>query len=156
MNQIPSNCLPLTQTPNPGTAGSCNCYTQVKGYQSNCESFTLMWTNLTHYLTTLAMTCARLSSENGITLTQLTAWNTALYNSLATYDSRAVCIGVGAAYNTPTPTQPTASAPGPTQTNIVQGCTLFYNVQSGNTCEVIDTRFGITFAQFLSWNPSGM
>ena len=34
-----------------------------------------------------------------------------------------------------------------------QGCKKYYTVASGDNCSVIDTKFGITLAQFIKWNP---
>jgi LysM repeat protein len=45
---------------------------------------------------------------------------------------------------------------GPTQTGVVAECQQFYIAQSGDSCYNIETTFGITFAQFYQWNPSGM
>lgn len=100
----------------------------------------------------------------------------ALYAKLEPYGTRAVCIGVGSTSSVPgtaesktktktkTPTKTSVSAPSsttsggppaPTQTGIVKGCRQFYVVQSGDICDSVIKKYGITFAQFLSWNPSG-
>jgi hypothetical protein len=54
------------------------------------------------------------------------------------------------------PSSTTSSPPVPTQTGYIPGCQQFYAVQSGDGCWSIQQQFGITFDQFLSWNPSGM
>jgi LysM repeat protein len=33
-------------------------------------------------------------------------------------------------------------------------CYEWYTIQSGNTCSLIESSFGITFAQLQAWNPS--
>ncbi|KAK4031910.1 hypothetical protein C8A01DRAFT_41650 [Parachaetomium inaequale] len=42
----------------------------------------------------------------------------------------------------------------PQQTGIVSNCNLWYDVVAGDTCDTIPVAFGITRAQFLSWNPA--
>jgi hypothetical protein len=53
------------------------------------------------------------------------------------------------------PSSTSVVPPAPTQTGVVKGCQQFYVVQSGDICDAVTKKFGITFAQFLSWNPSG-
>ena len=48
----------------------------------------------------------------------------------------------------------TASAPAPTGTGTVSGCTEWYVVQSGDYCSLIATKFGLDVNVFMSWNPS--
>jgi hypothetical protein len=86
----------------------------------------------------------------------------ALFQNLSTYDTRAICIGVGpsssptpTATTTATATTATSSSVGPTQTDTVAGCNEFYTVADGDGCDTIENEFGITFAQFYAWNPSG-
>lgn len=55
----------------------------------------------------------------------------------------------------PTATTTTSSI-GPTQTGVVKGCHKFYTVQSGESCDNIESRFGISFGEFHKWNPTGM
>ncbi|KDR74914.1 hypothetical protein GALMADRAFT_123583 [Galerina marginata CBS 339.88] len=51
----------------------------------------------------------------------------------------------------------TTSSPSPTPTNIAAGswtnCTSYYSVVSGDSCQIIDTKFSIAFSDFLRWNP---
>lgn len=53
-------------------------------------------------------------------------------------------------------TATTTSAPpySPTQSGPAANCNSFYLVSSGDTCDKVDSKFGICFAQFRSWNPS--
>ncbi|KAI9823660.1 MAG: hypothetical protein M1826_007678 [Phylliscum demangeonii] len=148
-------CLSVDAT-EPGTAVTCNCYTQIHGYQ-----------NTTGY------NCASIARDAAITLAQLTTWNpwlgsncdTALYAHLGYQDRRAICIGVNASAPTGTASAPpstalsrtgtqTTASMGPTQTGVVAGCLQVYTVRSGDSCNSIETAYGITFAQFYSWNPS--
>ncbi|OJJ42541.1 hypothetical protein ASPZODRAFT_162157 [Penicilliopsis zonata CBS 506.65] len=43
---------------------------------------------------------------------------------------------------------------GPTLPGIASNCVEFYTVVSGDYCEAVEKRFGITAADFLAWNPS--
>ncbi|OIW22890.1 hypothetical protein CONLIGDRAFT_719454 [Coniochaeta ligniaria NRRL 30616] len=43
---------------------------------------------------------------------------------------------------------------GPTQTGTISTCNKWYLVQSGDTCATVESKFGITLAQFLAWNPA--
>ncbi len=44
--------------------------------------------------------------------------------------------------------------PGPTQPGISSNCNKWQIVGAGNTCATIEAQYGITHAQFLSWNPA--
>jgi LysM repeat protein len=48
----------------------------------------------------------------------------------------------------------TTSAPYPTQTGIVSDCNNYYLVSSGDTCESIESKFGIFPSEFEAWNPA--
>ncbi|KAE8353839.1 hypothetical protein BDV28DRAFT_132335 [Aspergillus coremiiformis] len=132
----------------PGTAPNCNCFNYVEwGDDYTCQDFAL---------------------DYEITVSQLLAWNSwlvrdcdaALMGNLNKTSTRAVCVGVGNAPST-TPTMTvsktatsTTASMGPTQTGVVSGCRKFYTVQSGDTCPAIESKFGITAAQFYNWNPT--
>lgn len=46
------------------------------------------------------------------------------------------------------------SIPGPTQSGIAADCITYYLAQVTDTCNSIETSFGITDIQFHSWNPA--
>ncbi|KAK3369408.1 hypothetical protein B0T24DRAFT_707942 [Lasiosphaeria ovina] len=116
--------------------------------------------------------CASIADDASIPLAQLKTWNpwlgsncdTALFANLDENDLRAVCIGISSTAPTGSPTAEPSStssgtktssvSTGPTQTGIVPGCQQFYTVQSGDGCATIQSTFGITFADFYTWNPS--
>jgi hypothetical protein len=95
-----------------------------------------------------------LVSENGITFTELVAWNTwlsedcdtALFANIIIHDDRAVCIGVGS-------TSMTAPATS-TVSGIASNCDECYTVVSGDSCAQIESTYGITFARLYEWNPA--
>lgn len=44
--------------------------------------------------------------------------------------------------------------PGPVQTGVASNCNKWTVVQAGGSCAAIESQYGITFAQFLGWNPA--
>jgi LysM repeat protein len=56
-------------------------------------------------------------------------------------------IGVARAQTASTP-------PGPTFTGSPANCNKWYVIASGDTCGSVEAKFGITHAQFISWNPA--
>lgn len=53
-----------------------------------------------------------------------------------------------------TATSTGVSIPGPTQSGIPADCNSYYLAKSTDTCNSIETSFGITDVQFHAWNPS--
>jgi len=54
----------------------------------------------------------------------------------------------------PPTTSTTSSSPySPMQPGLVSNCNNFYRVASGDTCQQIEGKYGISPAQFSSWNP---
>ena len=54
----------------------------------------------------------------------------------------------------PTTTQTGLVTPSPIQTGMVNDCNKFYDVKAGDSCTVIASNYGVTFAQLYSWNPA--
>ncbi|KAF9890423.1 hypothetical protein FE257_005828 [Aspergillus nanangensis] len=54
----------------------------------------------------------------------------------------------------PTTTTSSGSAPGPTQPGIPANCDKFHQVVSGDQCDTIAAKYGITEAQFKALNPN--
>ncbi|KAE8372458.1 hypothetical protein BDV26DRAFT_274079 [Aspergillus bertholletiae] len=48
----------------------------------------------------------------------------------------------------------TSSKPEPTQPGVPSNCDKFHRVVSGDQCDNIEAKYGITDAQFRAWNPS--
>ncbi|KAI7202793.1 hypothetical protein KC316_g1978 [Hortaea werneckii] len=132
-----------------GTSSACGCFITVYGYDNETYA------------------CDMMADDYSITVALIQEWNTwigsdcdtGLYADLAYDNERGVCIAVNSLAPTSTassrPSQVTSTASmGPTQTGIVNGCTQYYTVQSGNSCAAIDAMFGITFKQFYAWNPA--
>ncbi|KAK4495279.1 hypothetical protein PRZ48_013608 [Zasmidium cellare] len=96
----------------------------------------------------------------GISFAQFESWNPAINsdctNLLSGYY---VCVGVPGATTTP-PTKTTTkpgngiSTPTPTQDGMVSNCNKFDEVQSGDTCANIATKYNIPVDKLYSWNPA--
>jgi LysM repeat protein len=50
--------------------------------------------------------------------------------------------------------QTASTPPGPTFTGSPANCNKWYVIASGDTCGSVEAKFGITHAQFISWNPA--
>jgi LysM repeat protein len=106
--------------------------------------------------------CGLLEDQYGITFAQLQTWNqdlNAACSNLILGD--AYCVqgdtsGDGAAAAASSSAMPvTMTSPGsPTQSGMTASCRGYYTVQSGDSCSGIESEFGVTFAQFYSWNPA--
>ncbi|KAF2000149.1 carbohydrate-binding module family 50 protein [Amniculicola lignicola CBS 123094] len=147
--------------PYPDTISTCECFTLITGSATKNPS------------------CAKIASDAGIALSNLTLWNPwvgsscddGLYKDLALKQQRAVCIGVNSTNVSPTPTTsritsstPVTSStrttstpvapPSPTQSGIVKTCTKYYKAVAGDGCWAIANSNGITLDQFYAWNPA--
>lgn len=127
------------------------------GMVSNCNKF---------HLVADGDGCASIGSKYGLTAAQLYSWNPAIGNNcqsmwLNTY----LCVGVVGGLTTTKATTKTSvttsAAPGngiqtptPTREGMTRSCNQFYLVKSGDTCQTVTARYGISLAQFLEWNPS--
>jgi len=126
-------CLPVNTT-EAGTASTCNCFTQVSGYQNNSGKsqsvYDLSASKLLSADFQSGYDCEELASDFSITLSQLTTWNTwlgsncdtALYAGLDADHTRAICIGVNAS----APTGPASAIPSPisSQTDIIPATSI--------------------------------
>lgn len=128
-------------------------------------------------------TCKSIAAAQKITASQLKAWNavslrnltirdtdtelrdqvidTACYN-IDKMNGSQVCVSApGTAYVTPTvtvaaPTVATTAAPAPS--DVVKGtnqnCGRYYQVKTGDYCNMIVIKFGITLSDFVFLNPT--
>ncbi|KAG7287396.1 hypothetical protein NEMBOFW57_006907 [Staphylotrichum longicolle] len=113
---------------------------------SNCDLF---------YKVKSGDTCATIAAAKGVTVQQLTTWNPYVKSdcSLLWLDYY-VCISIVG--HTPTPVNPGngIQTPTPHQDGMTTSCKTFHFVQSGQTCQTITQRYGITQANFVKWNPA--
>ncbi|RYP31504.1 hypothetical protein DL767_005727 [Monosporascus sp. MG133] len=100
-------------------------------------------------------TCATIAASKGVTVQQLTTWNPYVKSdcSLLWLDYY-ICISIVG--HTPTPVNPGngIQTPTPYQNGMTTSCKSFHFVQSGQTCQTITQRYGITQANFVKWNPA--
>jgi LysM repeat protein len=117
--------------------------------------------------------CLLIERSFGITFSQLQIWNPDLNSTCGNLLlGEAYCvdspettsnpIGTAALTSSAAPTSTTATltsstvvpAPTATVTGTTSDCYEWYVVVSGDTCDKIDTAYGITLAQFILWNTS--
>ncbi|KAF8171586.1 hypothetical protein K438DRAFT_1729300 [Mycena galopus ATCC 62051] len=85
----------------------------------------------TYYTIASGDSCTSVDAKYDIALADLLRWNTALTSSCTTIQlSEAYCVAGGG-----------------------DACTSIYTVASGDSCGTIETKFGITLADIIAWNP---
>ncbi|KAJ2988304.1 hypothetical protein NUW54_g9156 [Trametes sanguinea] len=88
-------------------------------------------------------TCTVIDTEFSISLSDFRAWNPEV-------NAQCTNIALGLAYCVSGP-PPSSSpiAPG----TITTDCSSYYTVQAGDTCQVIEDQYSISFDQIRQWNP---
>ncbi|RYP13788.1 hypothetical protein DL765_006737 [Monosporascus sp. GIB2] len=101
-------------------------------------------------------TCDRIASKNGITVTEFLKWNTNVGGTACNglWANAYVCVSIVGHTPTPVTTGNGIATPTPTQAGMVSNCKAFYKVVSGDTCATIASKYKITSAQFIRWNPA--
>ncbi|KAL4874685.1 hypothetical protein BJY04DRAFT_224793 [Aspergillus karnatakaensis] len=140
----PGNGIPTPTPTQPGMIDNCNAF----------------------YLVEAGDSCAAIAAEHNISQTQFRNWNPSVGTDCGgLWADVYVCVGVLGSTPAPTTTT-TTTAPGPTtppngietplptQPGMVSNCDAFHLVQQGETCASISARYGITQAQFITWNPT--
>ncbi|RDW90003.1 LysM peptidoglycan-binding domain-containing protein [Aspergillus mulundensis] len=150
-----SNQTATNQTSTVTAATSPSAPTQT-GIASNCNAYYAAQCN-----------CASVAAEFGITLADFLAWNPAVSSDCTSgfWADEDYCVGV--ASNTSTTTtaittttsasltlSTTITPPAATQSGIPADCIKYAVAQAGDTCATLAAKYGLTEAQFLSWNPS--
>lgn len=113
---------------------------------SNCDAF---------YLVKSGDTCDSIASQHGITAAQFRDWNRGAGSSCTGLWANAyACVSIIG--HNPTPTQPGngISTPTPIQSGMTKNCKTFHLVRSGESCATIQSRYKVTLAQLVSWNPA--
>ncbi|KAL4867504.1 hypothetical protein BDV12DRAFT_209873 [Aspergillus spectabilis] len=139
-----------TTTTTTTSSASSNSPT-MPGIVDNCNGF---------YKVSSGDNCGTIASKNGITEAQLKGWNTELNNECTNlWLDYYVCVSVPG--TTPTSTSTTSQQPEPTDDpsnptpqmpSVAENCDGFYKVSSGDGCDSIAAKHGITVAQFRNWN----
>ncbi|KAF3392823.1 LysM domain-containing protein [Penicillium rolfsii] len=91
------------------------------------------------------------SSTTTTTTTQKTT-TTTTQKPTTTTTQMATTTAISTKTTTSSATESSASAL-PTQPGLVANCDKFHEVASGDQCDTIEARYGITHNQFSSWNP---
>ncbi|OHW95300.1 LysM domain-containing protein [Colletotrichum incanum] len=98
-------------------------------------------------------TCATIASSNGVTAQQITTWNPSVKSDCtALWLDYYICTSIVG--HTPTTPGNGIQTPTPIQSGMTTSCKTFHFVTSGQTCQVITARYGITQANFVKWNPA--
>lgn len=135
----PTNGI-TTPTPiQPDMVGNCDAFHQVKDGDS----------------------CAAIASGNGISLDQFYNWNPSVGKGCKTlWKGYYVCVSIVGVKPTttakPTATKPPGNGvatPTPIQPGMTKSCKKFHKVVSGDQCDTIAKKAGISQAQLLKWNP---
>ncbi|KAH6617378.1 hypothetical protein F5144DRAFT_624114 [Chaetomium tenue] len=106
--------------------------------------------------------CTDLASQAGISLAQFLAWNPAVSSDcLVNYwVDEAYCVGIAGDDGTASATTTTTASstkptpPGPTMTGSPADCNKWSLVTDGLSCTDLASQAGISFEQFLLWNPA--
>ncbi|KAI1354385.1 carbohydrate-binding module family 50 protein [Xylaria sp. FL0043] len=125
------------------------------GIASNCNRF---------YLVQNGDICDTIAAAEGISVSDLYAWNPAVgINTCKDLDvGDYICVGV-IGFTPTTSTAPTTTTtalgngittPTPYQTGMVSDCNDFYFVKTGDTCDNIAADERISSADFYAWNPA--
>ena len=112
--------------------------------------------------------CSNVPARYGITFAQFRVWNPAVSADCIQnfWLEAAYCVRVGTA--APTTTTTTTSPPtatnnpneadpipgGPVHPGQPEDCNGWHTIVSGDDCSNVPARYGITFTQFLAWNPA--
>lgn len=100
-------------------------------------------------------TCDAVASKNGITVAQLKSWNTEINDSCSNLwlDYYVCTLVPGAtAPTTTTTTGPPELTVSPVMPGADANCNCYYKIQSGDTCDAVASKSGITVAQLKTWN----
>ncbi|KAJ5087703.1 hypothetical protein N7456_011319 [Penicillium angulare] len=134
------------------TSSSSSSFPTQTGVTSKCNKW--------HYVSGND-TCESILSEFDLTKAQFYDWNPATgVNCTSLWRKVDVCVGVPGFTPSPTTTAATATAtetgstPSPVQSGIASGCTKYYKVQKGDSCQSVEKEYNITAANFLKWNPA--
>ncbi|KAK2024009.1 hypothetical protein LX32DRAFT_626949 [Colletotrichum zoysiae] len=98
-------------------------------------------------------TCGAIASSVGVTVQQITTWNPYVKSDCtALWVDYYICTSVVA--QTPTTPDNGVRTPAPIQRGMTTSCLAFHFVAPDQTCDFITAMYGMTQAQFVSWNPA--
>jgi LysM repeat protein len=110
---------------------------------NNCDAF---------YFVPRDQSCAAIAQKHGITTAQFLAWNPSVGSTCSGLWADAyACVSIVG--HTPTTTSDNPS-PTPIQSGMVTNCKTFHLVKKNETCATITSKYKITQANFVKWNPA--
>ncbi|KAF3903844.1 hypothetical protein ABW20_dc0100423 [Dactylellina cionopaga] len=145
-------CIGTTDfKPTPPTTTSANNGVSTptpiqNGMVQNCNKF---------YNVKPGDSCDPISRNNGISLEDFYKWNPTVNKDCSgLWTNYFVCVGVIG--SKPTPTQPGngIATPTPIQTGMIGTCKKFHFVQPGETCAVIQKKYGVSIQLLFRWNQA--
>ncbi|KZV98835.1 hypothetical protein EXIGLDRAFT_273250 [Exidia glandulosa HHB12029] len=108
---------------------------------TNIASGTITMGCTEYYTVQSGDSCSKIDTTYSISLTEFLSWNPEV-------NAQCTNIQLGLAYCVAGPL-PTSS---PTLPGTLAGCSTYYTIQSGDTCAVMQTKYGVTFDQIRQWN----
>lgn len=106
--------------------------------------------------------CSAIGTKYSVSFAQLLSWNPAIGSNCETLQlNNYVCVGIigGTPATTSKPSSTTSKGngivtPTPIREGTTSSCTQFHFVVKGDTCATLGTKYSISFAQILAWNPA--
>ncbi|RDK37083.1 hypothetical protein M752DRAFT_310156 [Aspergillus phoenicis ATCC 13157] len=154
---IPTSCTPTSSSAS--TTNSSPATTTTSGIATPTPT----QPNVTNHCTKFHKvvdrdTCATISKQYGISQADFLAWNPDVGDGCKSlWLDYYVCVGSRSTSTSgtppPTPTSSGVVTPTPTQPNMTKDCTKFHKVIDGDNCATISKKYGISQADFLTWNP---
>ncbi|KFY47397.1 hypothetical protein V495_01947 [Pseudogymnoascus sp. VKM F-4514 (FW-929)] len=98
--------------------------------------------------------CDVIETLYGISDNQFKEWNSEISADCSNlWLDYYVCVHVaGATTTSPGEPEPTSGGPSPQMPGLDANCDNFHKIASGDQCDVIETKYGISDNQFKSWN----
>ncbi|KZV65858.1 carbohydrate-binding module family 50 protein [Peniophora sp. CONT] len=127
--------------PQTSTATSATPTSTSAPLPTNIATGTITTGCTTYYTIQSGDGCASIESTYSITLSEFITWNPEV-------NAQCTNIQLGLAYCVAGPA-PTSS---PTLPGTLAGCSAYYTVQSGDTCAVMESNFGVSLDQIRQWN----
>jgi len=75
-------------------------------------------------------------------------------NCLNLWLGYAYCVAGPASTVSPSAAASPTTSTAPTRTGTASGCSTYYTVQSGDSCQKIEDTFAVTFQQLYNWNTN--
>jgi LysM repeat protein len=138
----------VTTTTAPTTTTSSGPSPQMPSLISTCDKY---------YQVASGDGCASIETAEGITAAEFALWNPYVDATCSNlWLGYYICVGVATVTTTTAPTTTataTSTGPSPQMPSLISTCDKYYLVASGDGCDSIETKEGITAAEFALWNP---